>query len=262
MSVLAGPADWWTDRIDAGRIHMATKGVIQNGIVFNVDAGVSSSYPGSGTILYDIKNSLNLTLSGGITYSSSDFYGALVFNGGAQSATLASVAVDSPISVSNNFTIEQIYKPTSYQTSNYFGLTNMLLHKGSATTFNFATQVTSDTSVSFIKRTSPESLQYHAFTVPSMQGKVCFLTFVVENGFDISIDTVTCYMNGTLIGSLAITGAAITPVANDPVYLGSLGGTTYTTLIGSYYSGRVYNRALTVTEIKQNFNALRGRFGV
>lgn len=262
MSVYSGPADWWTDGTNTGRTYMATNGVIQNGLVFNLDAGVSASYPGSGATFYDIKNSINLTLFNSVTYSSTDGYGALVFNGTNQYAQLASVPLASPLSVTNNFTIEQIYKPTAYQSSTYFGLTNMLLQKGTASTYNYATQVTSSTQVSFIKRTSPESLQGNAFTVPSMTNRVCFLTFVVENGNNSSIDTVTCYMDGVFMETQSISGAVITAVDNDPIYLGGLGSTQYTMLIGSYYCGRVYNRALSSAEIQQNFNALRGRFSV
>jgi hypothetical protein len=31
---------------------------------------------------------------------------------------------------------------------------------------------------------------------------------------------------------------------------------------GIIYSHRIYNRALTASEIQQNYNALRGRFGI
>lgn len=262
MSVYSGPADWWTDGTNDGRIYMATKGLVQNGLVFNIDAGVSSSYPGTGAAFNDIENGSNLTLFNSVTYSASDCYGALVFNGTNQYGSIASLPLASPLSVTDNFTIEQVYKPTAFQVSNYFGLTNMLLQKGTASTYNYATQATSSTQVSFIKRTSPESLQSNTFTVPDMTNRVCSLSFVVENGSNSAIDTVSCYMDGNFIGTQQITGAAIAAVDNDPLYLCGLGGTQYTMLIGSYYCGRIYNRALAASEIQQNFNALRGRFGV
>ena len=48
----------------------------------------------------------------------------------------------------------------------------------------------------------------------------------------------------------------------DNIYIGSDSGQS-----GRYYNGRIamvqlYNRALTNTEILQNFNATRGRYGV
>lgn len=263
MSVYSGPADWWTDKTNDGKTHMATKGIIQDGLVFNLDAGVSTSYPGSGSTFSDIKNSLNVTLYGAVTYSSTDNYGGLIFNGTNQYGSIASVPLASPISVTNNFTIEQVFKPTGYAASTYYGLANMLLQKGPAAYYNYATQVTTSTSVSFIKRTiNLEGLQSHTFTVPDMTNKVCFLSFVIENGSNTSIDTVTCYMNGNFIGSLLIYGSAIGAVDNEPLYLCGLASTQYTMFTGSYYCGRIYNRALSATEISKNYNALRGRFGV
>jgi hypothetical protein len=81
MSVYSGPADWWTDGTNNGRTYIATRGLIQTGLIFNIDAGVSSSYPGTGAAFNDIENGANLTLFNSVTYSSSDCYGALVFNG-------------------------------------------------------------------------------------------------------------------------------------------------------------------------------------
>jgi hypothetical protein len=69
-------------------------------------------------------------------------------------------------------------------------------------------------------------------------------------------------MNGILIGSTSVVGNAITPVNNDPIristnFLGNDG-----VLIGNYYSCKIYNRVLTSSEIQQNFNALKGRYGL
>jgi len=38
--------------------------------------------------------------------------------------------------------------------------------------------------------------------------------------------------------------------------------TAYRIIQGNIYSIKIYNRALTSAEIRQNFNALRGRFGI
>jgi len=81
MSVYAGPADWWTDRTNIGRTHIATKGVVQTGLVLNLDSGVSSSYAGSGSTWTDLSGNGNHgTLTFGPTYSSSNG-GEIVFDG-------------------------------------------------------------------------------------------------------------------------------------------------------------------------------------
>jgi hypothetical protein len=263
MTLTYGVSKQWAATTDAGRTHIATNGVNQSGLVLNIDVGSSSTYPGSGALLYDLEGNHNFTLTNGPTYSSSDNYGGIAFDGSNDYALVAGgIPLASPTSLTNNFTIEQVFKPTAYQASSYFGLTNMLLNKGSASTYNYATQVTADTTFSFIKRTSPESLQSHNFTVPSMLNKVNVVTLVIENGNNTSTDTASCYYNGAFISTLNIAGDAITANDNEPFYLGGLGNTQYTMLIGSYYSGRIYNRALTAAEISKNFQSVRYRFGL
>ena len=71
------------------------------------------------------------------------------------------------------------------------------------------------------------------------------------------------YLNGVEIdsGSGATVDIASMPTSNLLI------GRPYSTSFGRRYNGqvaavKVYNRALTASEIKQNFNALRGRFGI
>jgi hypothetical protein len=75
----------------------------------------------------------------------------------------------------------------------------------------------------------------------------------------------TSYINGVSIGTTS--GAESTP-ANDYLVLGYPDGTnSYLGGASGFFNGyvgawRVYNRGLTSTEIQQNFNATRGRYGV
>lgn len=260
MSVAYGVDSVWAKETNQGRTHIATKGVHSNNLVFNVDFGANTCYSGSGTTVLDLTGSYTGTLVNGPTFSSSDFYGAIVSDGVDDYIDFGAQATSSNVSVSNNFTIEQVFKPTNYQSGTYFGLTNMLIYKGTASTYNYATQVSSDTTVSFIKRTGAEGLQYHTFTVPSMLFKPTVLSFVITNGASGS-GTVTCYYNGSLIGTQTITGAGIAPVASDPFRAGYIGAAN-TAFIGSYYSCRIYSESLNSTSIQRNYNAVRKRYGL
>lgn len=67
------------------------------------------------------------------------------------------------------------------------------------------------------------------------------------------------YQNGVAITTTSFPGNIRTDV-NTPVFIGGYWG-------GEYFNGKVgnvqiYNRALSANEIKQNFNALRGRYGL
>jgi hypothetical protein len=70
------------------------------------------------------------------------------------------------------------------------------------------------------------------------------------------------YQNGVLTGTVN----SILGIGNPPSYNLAVGGMGFNpaqyNLTGNIYVGRVYNRALSINEIKQNFNALRGRFGL
>ena len=71
------------------------------------------------------------------------------------------------------------------------------------------------------------------------------------------------YINGVLVSSDTQTGTIATNAGG--MSIGAYGG--YTGDRGYFYNGneaicRVYNRALSAAEVSQNFNALRGRFGI
>lgn len=67
------------------------------------------------------------------------------------------------------------------------------------------------------------------------------------------------YVNGKLKNSSSQTGVLGSP-GGSPV-IGSYQGTNYC-MSGDISSIKIYNKALTAAEVKQNFNALRGRFGI
>lgn len=69
MSCFTGPSTWCTTNTQQGRLHVATKGISKSGLVLNLDAGASSSYPGTGTTWYDISgNGHHITLGSEVTY--------------------------------------------------------------------------------------------------------------------------------------------------------------------------------------------------
>ena len=73
--------------------------------------------------------------------------------------------------------------------------------------------------------------------------------------------SVKYYVNGNSVGSSSIAKTSIVYDANNPVYIGKNGSGTEQ-FEGQLGNIKVYNRALSLSEIQQNFNALRGRFGI
>jgi len=213
--------------------------IITDGLVLCLDAGNTKSYPGSGTTWTDLSgNGNNGTLTNGPTYSSSNG-GSIVFDG-----------VNDCIVVNNNanilsktaYTKIAWFYPTSFVTNNnivsggnsgqhafWLGASTNLRagHNGSWST------VVSNTTLSL------NNWYCGAVTYSDTSGWVLYLNGIPE-----------------------VTNASITTfTGNQEIVIGA-----YTT--GSnVFTGRIpqvsiYNRALTASEIQQNFNALRGRYGI
>ena len=68
------------------------------------------------------------------------------------------------------------------------------------------------------------------------------------------------YVNGILSNSVAI-AASQTAFPSDPAYMAK-GGWTFPSFSGKLGKFDVYSKALTATEVMQNFNASRSRFGL
>jgi hypothetical protein len=76
--------------------------------------------------------------------------------------------------------------------------------------------------------------------------------------FSVSPTTMYAFLNGN---SLSAATPAYVPGGS---HAGQIGTTNFGVgaFAGDFYFIMIYNRALTPTEISQNFNALRGRYGI
>jgi hypothetical protein len=240
MSVYGGPADWWTDGTNAGRTHIATKGIVQSGLVLNLDAGVSSSYPGSGTTWTDLSgNGNNGTLINGPTFSSNNS-GSIVFDG-------------SDDIVNTSYVSTNIYTFSAWFRANTLsdGYRNII----SIPVPNYSLVLLNTNSPNLGFWTS-DGLGGQSLSTPTLTANVWYNVYFIREGNSIT-NGYKAYLNGVLYGS-ANTGVWSTS-SNM-----SIGGRSDTTQFfnGSISAAQIYNRALSATEVQQNFNALRGRFGI
>ena len=67
------------------------------------------------------------------------------------------------------------------------------------------------------------------------------------------------YVNGQLVASNSTAFSPTSPATGN-LFIGMVGGSEY--FNGRIDNASVYNRALTAAEVQQNFNALRGRYGI
>ena len=81
MAINAGIDNEWMARNNKGRTYASTSATSQNNIFFNIDAGVNTSYVGTGTDWLDLSGSgNNLTIQNSPTFSS-DYGGSFILDG-------------------------------------------------------------------------------------------------------------------------------------------------------------------------------------
>lgn len=231
--------------------------IVTSGLVMTLDSGNVVSYPGSGTSWKDLtSNANNVTLVNGPTFNSNNG-GSIVLDGTDDYIVSSNLPTNSPLSFSNgNFTIEHWIKITSYEPGTYFGLTNMIMSKGPASTYNYATQVTNSTTLSFIHRDNSEGLVFLNFTVPTLTNNITQIVF------SITLTQVSLYLNGMLSETKNLTGNPITPYSYDELVIGGMYSTSNTSFTGDMYIHRIYNKPLSNNEVSQNYNATKSRFGL
>lgn len=218
---------------------------IESGLVFTLDAANSKSYPGSGTTWTDISGGGNVgTLAGGPTFSTT-LGGIISFDGSNDIVT-----IPNNVSLDTQTPTVEVWVRTNSTTQSGFwfekGAVNTqysLFQEGPYIQWRMyiggITQLTTTTAI--VMNTSNWYQIVGTFTTGSRK----------------------LYINGVLVNSDTQTGTIATDTRG--MSIGAYGGTSGTN--GYFYNGslaicRVYNRVLSAAEIIQNFNALRGRFGV
>jgi hypothetical protein len=216
-------------------IYMVTNidypNIVTSGLTLLMDAGFIPSYPRTGTTWSDLSgNNYVGTLNNGPTFSGAN-EGSIGFNGSNTyvSTTYTQPAQSSSTSFSWNLWV--------YPVRN----SNLDIFMGNR-----------NTTLNFIKLTS-NNFEYYPM---AFGGTMTLNTWqnisVVKNGSSFAY-----YKNG----SQTLTSGSTASLVANPFFIG--GDNT----AAEYAQGRVaiasiYNRALSATEVSQNYNALRSRFGL
>lgn len=243
MGVHAGVEPTWASQTDVGRTHIATKGVVQSGLVLNLDAGASSSYPGSGTTWTDLTGNSNTgTLTNGPTYSSSNG-GSIVFDGTDDYVSFSSTTQSLGLTSSNGATLSCWLKLTLLSR-----WTGVFTFWGPAGNIDFGWDISPSNVLRIWKNgTAVETSSLSAYS------NVWCNYVLVSN----STGTIF-YINGTQFTTTSTSGNV--SFTNGRVLW--FGDHWDNPIQGSSSNIQVHNRALTAAEIQQNFNATRGRYGI
>jgi len=223
--------------------------IVTSGLVLCLDAGNPRSYAGSGTSWYDVSSSSTIaTLTNSPTYTGG-VSGYFTFNGTNNTASIPYTTLLDP---TPGITLECWVYPTSITSSTYQELFRK--ENGSARQL-FSFQDTG-TILSFGTQTTGNG--YHELDVSISSGN--YVNQWVQLVASYTSGSKVIYRNGVEIGSTtSITGSLVQ--GNATYYVGSASGASEW-FIGRYAICRMYDSGLTSTQVLQNFNALRGRYGI
>jgi hypothetical protein len=245
MGAYAGPANAWSNRTDSNRIDASTKVVVQSGLVLNLDAGASTSYPGSGTTWTDLSGGGNNgTLVNGVGYNSGNG-GSLSFDGVNDYVTLTR---PSSITTGGNMSICMWAKWTT-KVGDAVGDIQALIDNNHTGFQGFVIQDRPDLAGDPL--TASGGL---TSTFKVGDGNWHFIGVTIQGTSQSRM-----YIDGVLNASN--TGSGILTVQPN-ISIGGWQSGPSRFLNGSISSTLLYNRALTATEISQNYNALKSRFGL
>ena len=230
--------------------------LITSGLVLNLDAGDSSSYPGSGTTWYDLSgNGNNGTLFNGVGYNSSNL-GSLSFDGTNDYSTIPDITGVTDFSTSNNYTVD-FWTYLSSTQNNTQSADNDVVEKWSASGGGYPYVFR------YIRSTQLMSVVvYDGSSVNSISIQISHSNWWNICGvFNWSSSLLTVYGNGgSVTGSTALnlTGDITNNSALNLMRRGN--GFNYAT--GNLSMLKIYNRALTASEVQQNFNVRKSRYGL
>jgi hypothetical protein len=214
-----------------------TGNIVTQGLVLNLDAAKTDSYPGTGTTWRDLSGfNNNGTLINGPTFSGLGKQASIVFDG---SNDLIRINNGDGINLTNIFTTFIWVQFNSYNTvllgSSDFGDSGYPLYVENANNLYIAAGGT-----------------FTGISTANLSINQWFYLTVVRNN-----TSITWYRNGINIGTSTLGSSS----SNILKAVGAYNNITFP-LNGNISSTQIYNRALSSTEITQNFNALRGRYGI
>jgi hypothetical protein len=213
--------------------------------VFALDAGSTISYPGSGTVWYDLSgNARNFTLTNGPVYSSTNS-GVISFDGTNDYAALNYTLPN------NTITILVWYYSGIF--SGQSDLDSLIANDGSVNNgFD-------------IRRRTGNTFQLIEWFASSATLVVATIGSIVDNSWYLIVYTYDgsrykTYLNNTKTNDAAVTGprntiAQTIHIANEPFFGPRM-------LAGFVSEVRILNKALTDTELTSYYNSTKGRYGL
>ena len=236
-----------------------------NGLITALDAADPNSYPGSGNTWYDISGNGNHGyISSGEFVSGEGYLRNLNNTSNFFTVTVnhSSTINDAFTTTTGGWTIEEVIwtNSTTYPEADGGSVVSNNAYSSGATGFdwnhgqgslsNFQFGMSSNSGGTYEDRVYISTGNYNSLNTWRVR------TMIWDRG----ADQVKLYMNGEYMGAQSTPGTSGTSIYDG-------GGLLFGSLYGWKHYGRrasikVYNRALTASEIKANYNAIKGRFNI
>ena len=251
--------------------YIITPNIVTDGLVFNYDSAISSSYSGIGNTAYDISGSgASIALTNGPTFSPLNS-GSIVFDG---TNDYIEAPHSSSLNISGSITVDVWIYMTSLSNSgdmnlickysNAGGSSNQswILFKSTGSYSAYSPNGTAGSN-EFVWLATSAGSTGGAFigTGEQVSANTWYNVVAIYNSFNEKIEI---YTNGQLKSSTTRTGQTSGVLSTNLRNL-QVGGTPLDSnrwVQGRIPISRVYNRALSAQEVLQNFNATKARYNI
>ena len=228
--------------------------VYNNGLVLNLDAGNANSYPGTGTTWFDLAAGNNGTLVNGPTYDTTNG-GSLYFDGTNKYTDISYTKIN----ITNKLTISSwVYFLSQPSTTGNPNIVDKWDWPNNKRSFHIGTENGYlATSISY------DGLFDNRIVCSDNSSIVLNQWINITMTYDGR--TLKLYKNGSLIQSSSFSqDRNIFSDITTNIFLGRSRGTEGSSRhLNVRISGvQIYSNSLTATEILNNFNSTRGRFGI
>ena len=217
--------------------------IVTDGLVLCLDGANVKSYTGSGTTWKDISGEgHDGTLTNGPTFSS-NYGGNIVFDG---SNDFVTGVHNSELNLRNDVTVECWFRRTGGR-SDWV----RIMGKGGSSNRTYGLWYHVNSNYFLYQR-------YGGSNMNNLLSKSVVLNTWYHMVGTSSGSAHTLYVNGVNMGTVSLSSTFHS--TTDPYKVGY--GNVHSTHIGNVSNCRIYNRGLSEAEVKQNYNAHKGRFGL
>jgi hypothetical protein len=221
--------------------------IVTDGLQLNLDAGFVGSYPTVNTTWYDLSgNVINGTLINSPTFNSA-YSGSIVFNAANNFVTTPA----SNYGITNQFTIEVACYPTT-QVNGMFNFLGNVGDRGIMAHWPWS----DDYGYLDLNNTDGNFFRWYKISA-GIQNVQALYQFILYPSGQVVVKQNNVIM--TPSGTDTFSGTVALGVNNT---IGAFNQSAGLPWGGNMYLFRVYNRALTDTELTQNFTAVRNRLGI